>query len=236
APQVAFNIPVGEVFEIRDRENKTRRFRAVLNEFVVTDGGSRLNGSLKWNDERDVVIFDADELLPGERNLSAKATLAVEEQSGYTWTRVRFEGKIVEETVATDFKTGPAPDFVPESNVAFSYPAIDQFNFYPREHQEGFIQLFDGQPYLFDPRPGKVRISDVESGRLYEAPIAYHAPTRRITFRLPDALEKSHIYRLDILGIPAQSGSVDENITTTDHELMADASGASATLTTQSIE
>ncbi|HEY9488933.1 MAG TPA: hypothetical protein VIQ51_11400, partial [Chryseosolibacter sp.] len=238
-PQVAFNIPVGEIFEIKDLEKRTHYFRAVLDEFVILEGVRQIQGSLTWNEERDVVIFDASDLLPGRKKLKARARLAFEEKINGVWTRVKFDGKIVSETAESDFETGEAPDFIPERNVALSYPLPDQFNFHPKEYRQGFIQLREGQPYLFTPTSEwiqKVRMTEVQSGEYLETTLSYNPGTRQITFPLPDGFKQSHTYDFQIVNIPRESMTIDQNVKKIDMELGIDESAGSATLTRQSIE
>lgn len=236
-PQVAFNIPVGEIFEITDMESKTHFFHAVLEEFGVWEGGRPIPGTLVWNAANDVVIFDGADLLPGEKKLRARAKLTFEEKVNGLWTKVRFNGKPVMETVECNFETGVAPDFIPEKNVAMSYPLPGQLNFHPEEFHRGFIQLVDGQPYLFDPGNDwiqKVRMTETASGQYLETDLTYNPALRQVAFDIPSGFENSRIYTLEILNLPRRVTTIDQNVEKKDHELNIAPSGGSATLTTQS--
>lgn len=238
-PQIAFNIPVGEIFEITDMENKTHYFRAVLDEFVVLNGSQAIKGSLTWNDEKDVVIFDAFDLLPGERKLKARAKLTFEQKTNGLWTKVRFDSKVVMEIAESDFETGKAPDHIPESNIAASYPLTDQGNFHPREYPQGFIQLNEGQPYLFTPGNEwiqKIRFTETVTGNFVDTDLSYNSRSRQITFHIPEGLQNSSVYRFEIVNIPRQSTIIDQNVQTINQELNIDQAAGSATLTTQSLE
>ena len=237
-PQVAFNIPVGEVFEITDMEKKTHYFRAVLDFFEVVDGYRRINGTLRWNTENDVVVFDASDLLPGNKKLKVRARLSFEEKTGGTWTKVKMDGKPVSEAAESDFETGRAPDYIPESNVVLSYPLPNQVNFYPEEYPHGFIQLAEGQPYLFAPGKEwtqKIRMTESVSGQYLETDLAYYPVSRRITFELPSGFQLSKIYSLEVVNIPRQVKAIDQNVQRINTELNIDKSAGSATLTTHEI-
>ena len=239
-PQIAFNIPVGNVFEIKDKENKIHNFRATLDEFYVQDGAKRIAGTLEWNEEGDVVIFDGFDLLPGERNLKAKARLTFEEKINGTWTKVRFDGKIVEETAETTFTTTKAPDHIPAHNILLSYPVQGQVNFYPKEYNQGFIQLKDGQPYLFNPGNEwiqKIRMTDPSSGQYLESDFTYIQKDRKISFTMPSGFRNSKVYRFEIVNLPRQRTVIDANVQKIERELNAvDGATGTATLTTKSIE
>ena len=238
-PQIAFNIPVGEIFQITDLENNTHHFRAVLDAFTVTEGSRFIQGKLTWNTERDVVIFDAVDLLPGEKKLKARAQLTFEEKINGNWLKVKFDGKTAVETAETNFETGKAPDFIPSSNVAYSYPLRDQQNFFPREYNKGIIQLIDGQPYLFRKSEDwiqKIRMTDALSGTSLETLLTYNTRMRQVSFTIPAGLENSKVYRLEIVNIPKEARKIDDNVTASEREITIDQSAGRATLTTQSIQ
>jgi hypothetical protein len=238
APQVAFNIPVNEIFEITDLENKTHFFRAKLDEFYLADNGRRIEGALQWNTTSDVVIFDGTDILPGEKKLTAKARLTFEERIGSVWTKVKFDGKIVEEIAETQFTTGVAPDHIPASNVVVTYPLVDQVNFHPREYNLGFIQLRDGQAYLFEPNnelQQKIRFTDVASQRNIESDLTYNRLERKVTFGLPTGFENSKEYQIEIINTYKEAAVIDANVQQIETELQGSENGG-VTLTTKHIE
>jgi hypothetical protein len=238
APQVAFNVPVGEIFEITDEQNRIHFFRATLDEFAVLDGTQQINGALQWNADNNVVIFDGDDILPGEKKLKAKARLSFEEKINGHWNKVKFQGKIVEEIAETNFETAKAPDYIPANNVALSYPLAGQVNFYPKEYNQGFIQLKDGQPYLFNPEKEwvqKIRMTDAISQRYLESDFIYNQSERKVKFTIPTGFENAKVYHFEILNIPKQNTVIDANVQNVQTELNSEDAG-SATLTTKKIE
>jgi hypothetical protein len=155
------------------------------------------------------------------------------------WTKVRFDGKVVEETAQSEFTTGKAPDFIPENNIAFSYPAPDQLNFYPEEYSHGYIQLVDGQPYLFNPGAEwlqKVRLMEASSGSSVDVDVAYEQSSRRITFTMPTSLRNGQRYKFQIVNIPKSVMRVDDNVVRVDREMGNSESAGSLILATQSLE
>ncbi|MGC1241530.1 MAG: hypothetical protein WA874_08070, partial [Chryseosolibacter sp.] len=239
APQVAFNIPVGEIFEITDMENKIHFFRAVLDEFVLLEGSRPITGTPDWNQEKDVVIFDASDVLPGKKKLRSRARISFEERKNGLWTKVKSEGKTVVEIAESNFETDAAPDYIPENNVAVSYPLSHQMNFHPKEYHEGFIQLSEGQPYLFTPGKEwiqKIRMTEKLSAKHIETDFTYNFKTRQVTFNIPDGFQHSTEYILQIINIPRRSTLIDQNVRKIEKEIGMDESAGTATLTTQSIE
>lgn len=238
-PQLAFNISVGEVFAITDLEHRNHLFRAVLDEFQVFDNGTPIPGEQVWNAERNVVLFDAEDILPERKKLKVRAKLTFEKRINGVWSKVRFDGKVVTETAETQFETGDAPANIPAGNVLNSYPLAGQVNFFPEEHASGYIQLKDGQPYLFRHEKNwvqRVRWTEMSSGRGSMSPITYDQQKRRILFPIPEHLENAQGYMLEIVNVPRESSGPDHNVHEVETKIQIDASAGDAVLTTQSIE
>jgi hypothetical protein len=215
APQAAFSMPVGEIFDVTDESDTKKLFRARVESFDVTDGTTKITGSLRWNETKDVVAFDAYEVLPPKKELKVFVKILFEELRGGQWRTLQFEGKPLEETRETVFQTGDAPDYIPPSNVEISYPLVGQFNFYPKEHNQGFIELKKSQSYLFNPGEEwiqKIHVNDVVGGAFLTSDISYNASEKRVYFTIPDGLQNAKAYRLEILNLPKQSTIIDANV------------------------
>ena len=239
APQVAFNIPIGENFEITDKENVKRVFRANMVEFSVKDGASKIGGVNKWNTSNDVVVMNAHDILPPQKEIKAYVKVVFEERVGSSWMPVKFDGKEVVETKETSFTTGEAPEYIPASNVEYSYPIAGQYNFYPKEYNKGFIKLKKGQPYLFENDPKwikKARITeDVNHQRFVETDYTYDGGAKQVNYTIPDGLSLATIYRFELLNIPRYNQVVDANVEKVSKELVEGDEGV-AQLTTKKVE
>jgi hypothetical protein len=236
-PQVAFNIPIGEVFDITDLENKNHSYRATLGQFEVFDAGQKLDGTVQWNADNNVAVFDAFEILPGEKNLQVKVKLAFEEKKNNAWTKVIFQGAPVEEYREVSFRTDKAPNYIPKSNVLTSYPLDGQVNFFPKEYGKGIIQLDDGQAYLFPATSEwirKVRMTNVINSAFVESEMEYIASEKRVVFDLPSGFANSTIYDFEVLNIPRQILALDANVSNIETQLESESQNA-AVLTTKDI-
>jgi hypothetical protein len=240
APQAAFNVPVGEVFDIVDIENRKRSFRSRLADFKILDGTVLVPGQIRWNDEQDVAVFDAHDVLPPKKELKVVVRLMFEERVGAAWTTVVFEGKDVEETVETSFTTGEAPDYIPASNVAHAYPITGQYNFYPKEYGQGFIELKRGQPYLFSPGEEWIQTLQMTNPDVpapVETALSYNAAEKKVLFPIPaTGLQNDKVYKLEILNLPRNQAVLDANVQKVEKELMPATEAGDATLTTKKIE
>lgn len=236
APQAAFNIPIGEEFVITDIEDRRRTFRGKLVEFSVKDGAAALEGNVRWNDESDVVAFDTRDILPSKKELTVRVKITFEERVNGGWKTVIFEGKEVEEMKETTFTTGIAPDHIPPSNVAISYPASGQYNFYPKEYNQGFIQLKKGQPDLFTPGPEwiqSLRLTSTEAQSYAETTLHYTEAEKIVTFTIPPTgIQNDKVYALEILNFPRQQNVLDANV----KKVEATIKDSGDTLTTKDIE
>lgn len=237
APQAAFNIPVGEVFDVTDNSEQRRLFRANLKSFNVLEGSIPVIGNVRWNETNDVVAFDAFDVLPSQKQLKVVVKVVFEEHAEGQWRPMYFEGKPLEETKEISFTTGTAPDFIPPSNVDISYPAVGQFNFYPKEYDQGFIELKKGQGYLFKPGEDwiqKIRMGEALGQSYVETDLRYNESERRIYFDIPAGLQTSKAYRFNIMNFPKQNQLVDANVRNVEQNVSANST--ELTVTTKQIE
>jgi hypothetical protein len=222
APQAIFNIPIGDVFDLKSEDGKPHLFRGRLESFQILADGNPMPGNVTWNDAKDVAAFDAFEVLPSEKELKAIVKVIFEENIDGQWHPVNFEGNPSEETVEVVFTTGTAPTSIPSSNVDISYPAVGHFNFYPKEYNQGFIELKKGQAYLFTPDEEwikKLHFTDGSQNYL-ETAITYNEKEKRIYFSIPQGLQNEKAYTLELLNVPKRTGSVGENVKSTDTKVL----------------
>lgn len=215
APQGVFNMEVNKVFELVDpADNQVRYFQAKLDHFKIMDGTREIPATLEWNGNKDVVALNPFDILPPVKNLKTSLQVSFEEKINGSWRPVVDEGKVFSETKATGFKTGVAPDYIPEENILFNYPVTNQLNFYPREYPQAYIQLKTGQPYLFQTNAmfeQKARYKSA-TGQEVLVSLQYTDSEKRVTFAIPENLVPSTIYQAELVGIPKQVYAVDQNV------------------------
>lgn len=214
-PQVVFNMPVGKTFELSEDEVK-KSFRIKLDEFKVIDANKQpVQGMLEWNNTNDVVAFNAYEVLPPSQDVRVIAQISFEEIKGGSWVPVTENGKVITERNEVTFKTGTAPDYIPLTNVDYSYPVVGQANFYRDEYPEGYIKLKRGQAYLFAPgaewkQIGRMTTTD---GTVVPFNFNYTSGSNTVSFAIPGSLRTGQNITLELVNIPAQqNGSVDRNV------------------------
>lgn len=213
--QAVFNLPVEKEFQLKDVDDIVKSFRVKLEHFKVMDGQNELPANLTWNFEKDVLASENLDIFPPEKELRAEVMISFEEKVNGAWKAVELNGKKVTEKKETTFTTGTAPDHIPASNVAYSYPQINQFNFYRDEYKKGYIKLKKGQPYLFDvsaewKQTGRFVTS---AGNTIATGFSYAGSDRQINFNIPGNLTSQTVYALELVNVPASAaGGIDRNI------------------------
>lgn len=220
SPQATFNIAVEEMFEIRDiHQDKLQKYRVKLDHFKVTERSTSkvVEGAMEWNEDHTALSFVPKNILPSEKVLHADIQVSFEKNQSGIWRPVSG----VVEKKSLDFKTGKAPDHIVRKNIAYSYPIIQQLNFYPQEAKQGYIQLKQGRPDLFtDPKVTQnfsqvmrfTAAANPDSFR--EVPFTYDDRNKQITFDIPQDLGKQVAYHWSIVNKPkGKSAGVGENVT-----------------------
>lgn len=222
-PQVVFNMPVNKNFDIAEEDGSaSRSFRIKLDNYKISVDGQEIVGTHEWNESQDVVAFNSFEILPPKKIVKAFVQVSFEENIKGEWRPVFFEGTKVTETKQVTFTTGEAPDYIPLSNVDYSYPIVGQLNFYKEESREGYIKLKRGQSYLFNPgaewrQAGRFTAND---GTVSEFDFAHNNGT--VTFAIPE-LKTNQVHAFGLVNIPKQQGgTVDRNVKDQSTQIVAD--------------
>ncbi|MEM6830321.1 MAG: hypothetical protein AAF551_07375, partial [Bacteroidota bacterium] len=215
-PQAVFNLAVNEVFEMVDYDEKLKKFRAKLDYFRVKDATRVLPGVIDLNVDNNVAAFNAHDIFPPKKKLMAEVQVSFEEYRSGRWQAVIVDGKKYTEYMTTSFKSGKAPDHIPLTNVAYSYPMINQLNFYKDEYLSGYIVLKKGQPYLFEAGAEweqRGRFVAVRSGQSRYFDYGYSSGNKEVAFNLPRGMVPDQVYKFELVNLPAQSsGAIDRNI------------------------
>jgi hypothetical protein len=198
APQVAFNMPIGESFEMEDDQG-IKKYKLNLEEFSVSDKGKAIDGKIIWNNNNDAVSFFSHEILLPNTLLKVTVRIRFEEWTNNRWLAVSTGGQIAEEKKEITFTTGAAPDIIPLHNIEYCYPVIGQRYYYPKESTEAYIQLKRGQSYLFTSGMShKIRISKENSDTNEQEFNNYNTQLNRIAYTMP-LLAINGKYEFDLL-------------------------------------
>ncbi len=226
-PRAAFSFAVDHPFEWTNVNDETKFYRAVVSKFhVVSFEGSpnnptniqNIEGELNYNDLKTVAAFTPFDILPGNSQL--KLTVRVDFQVKDSWfdnwgPMVDENGNTLYDEEIGIFSTDPAPDIIPHSNIAYSYPVLNQLYYLQNEANTGFIQLKQGQPYLFKNTPEfdldaslwNQKMGMSQNGSVVElTDINYNSGQRRVSFGLPQGvLDNETITAFKLINIPVNA-------------------------------
>ncbi len=242
-PQATFNLPIGRVFELQDDNGDYQEYRPKLHKFEVlqlreTDNGQDVpvQGQIRWNETNDVVAFKADDVLTGNKNYRLVVQVRFDKKGRYEseWRELKkLSGTPEQQEAIVNFTTGPAPDYIPASNVAYSYPLPDQFNFLQSESTQGYIQLIQGQPYLFKGHPDWDYAAEASSWEqkvqfmngtqvISTGNITYNSGQKRVNYAIPSGqLPANAILAMRLANLPlVNDAAVDANVTAIQSQLL----------------
>ena len=207
AVQVAFNAPIDSEIPFEDDQGR-KTYRIGLNEMSVKANGNDIVGSYEYNNEKDVLTFDSEEVLPPETEISVLVKVSFEEKIGSNWVVVTDDGAPIIEEKEITFTTGDAPRKIPMKNIEYMYPVVDQQYMLPKESSSGFVQLDKGQEYLFGNGFSDELYFIDEAGTKTKADFSYSAGEKRLTFSIPDLNNESkYTYAL----ITLNPGDIEED-------------------------
>ncbi len=210
-PQAVFDVEMNAPMEFIENDGSKKTYRFDVEYFRLLDKNKQpVTGELIWNDENNVLVLDTDEILPPKQDLTAEIKIVVKEKIGNTWKILKIDGKEFSRIKTAKFKSGEAPDFIPDNNVTYSYPIKTMQNFYVQEYPTGYIKLNDGQGYLFDTEnKWKFEAQFKTSRGTYKSSISYDTSEKQVSFPIPSDLPKGFDYELKLMKVPLQETTKD---------------------------
>jgi hypothetical protein len=211
APRAALSLAEGKPYVVTDDNGNMRRFSVKVAYFKVLDGTAEIKGVMQYNTKKDVISFIPHEILPPQKTLTLKVKAYFVEHINGIVTPYKVNGTPVEEEVVTTFTTGEAPNYVPSSNVVYSYPMNGQYNFYKNEYNQAYIQLQMGQKYLFGDQVDKTRWRQLaritSANSIVEIPFTYNEGAKKIEFTLTEYVATNTAYKFQIVNLPVSGTS-----------------------------
>lgn len=182
---VALNVPEGELLRVETLSGK-KYYKALLDTLVVYNDKKKLAGTLSWNQNRDLLTWSGNDILPERKELLVWVKLNFMEYENGVWQPVYKDGVQVYEERKITFKTGDAPSSIPFANIATMYPAVDQQYVLTGEFEKGYIQLKKGQDYLFNDGLDNRLIFVSETGARFGSNLTYDKTNNLLRFDLPE--------------------------------------------------
>ncbi|MGE5406540.1 MAG: hypothetical protein ACM3NR_02410 [Methanosarcina sp.] len=222
APQVSFNAVINKELGILSLTDEYIQYRVLLDEFNLEASGKRiLPGQITWNNNHDLATLRLKDILPGNETITASVKVHIEKKTSSGWQQLTGEP----ETKYAKFNTGDQPKSIPESNIAYSYPLKQQYNFYKAETGTGYVKLKSGMSYLFEKQFDGINWSYIakfsSNSSSYEAPVSYDEDQSMLTFEIPQNLSLNSVNDLSIIRRPSDEGAIDRNLRRTNLLLSA---------------
>lgn len=212
-PQVGFNMPIEKNFVI-DGDTGTKTYRLKLEEYTIKKDEVPVAGTLSWNDTKDLVSFNATDILPENTKLTLNVKVSFQENVNNSWVTVYDNGQIATETEIRNFTTGTAPNNIPATNIAYCYPVFDQKYVYQNESKQAYIVLKQGQPNLFILKPGQSQKAFYKTkDNTTTSTISYDSSNKRVNIELP-VLKTAKAYSLSLMTLETKidgSNNLTEN-------------------------
>lgn len=216
SPQVSFNTAIDTEFRMLNNADEVNSYRVKLDEFTISSNGQVITTTPVWNGRKDALSLRTTETLPPQTKIRVFAKLHWEKLENGTWSPLLVNNATSFETKEVSFTTGDAPDFIPDENIAFTYPVNRQYNLLPKETNKGYIKLKIGQAYLFQAKGEErwtylARFTD-PTGSALETTVAYSDGESMVRFAIPDALKNQTVYSISLIKRPESQGSIDSNV------------------------
>ncbi|WP_291911035.1 hypothetical protein [Chitinophaga sp. CB10] len=206
APQLVFNMPVGNIMRINDDAGKAHEFRTRLEYMSLRREGQNAAGAQQWNGDNTILVLNTTQCLEPKSIYKLTAKVTFEENVNGSWTPYLVEGKPYAEEVNNTFSTGNLPDKIPADKIKYTYPLKNQLNFYQNESPSrlGYMQFTQDLAPMFRPDSSFTQTARLvpSAGEPVNIPFSYD--TGRLTFRIPDGLKNDEVYTFALVNVPTE--------------------------------
>jgi hypothetical protein len=243
SPQASFNYAIEKPFEMMNNEDVVTTYRIKLDAFTLEANKQPITGETNFTADKDAVNFVSSEILPPNEDIKGTVKLFVEKMNNGGWVKVLENGAPMTEAKSVAFKTGNAPNNIPQENIAYTYPIHKQYNFLSKETNVGYVTLKQGQAYLFEPSSGtegnKVNWKyaahfETNDGASINMPLQYDVAKRSVYFNFPETIKNNMAYRMGIVKMPEDGGNAANNVQQTTTTTIDD-EGDTTSITTKSL-
>ena len=200
-PVVEFNIPINKEFGYSDDQGNTTKSIAKIKTLTMKYGGVSIDFTQQWSASGRQVKLEANSMLPANAEIEIIAEVDVFKNNVLQTTNLEGPKKV-------KFKTDRPLMYIPNDNIAASYPANGQYNYYRNENNlhTGYIQLQKGQFDLLGnvPENYERRIIFSRNGKEeITIPYTFNAGQNKIEFVMPnDKLSAASVYKMEITYMP----------------------------------
>lgn len=133
--------------------------------------------------------------MPPNAALKVQVEVSFQKMINGVFQPIKVDGKVATEYEERLFTTGGAPNYIPLTNIKYSYPVVDQKYFLEEEYPKGYIQLKRGQDYLFEDANWETSIKVNEEGtsNAKATVFNYNMNSNEVHYDLPDIKQEKEI-------------------------------------------
>lgn len=207
SPQASFNLEIDKPIVIPE-DDGDHTYVVKLEKFQISDlKGNLVEGKFSFGKTSDVIDFTPTETLPPNTQYKVLVEVSFQELKNGIYQTVMVEGKKAVETEERTFTTGMAPEYIPNKNILYAYPVLDQRNYFPMESKEAFIQLKQGQAYLFETENWNTELHLISpNGEKITIKPHYNAAKQLLHYDIPK-LKTAEQYTLSIVSFSKNKGA-----------------------------
>ncbi len=231
-PQAVFNYELERAYYTTGYDDEEITFKIALDLFRISSPNGVVDAEIEWNEDQTVAVLKPTEILPPHTELTVEVVTSFQELKNNVWETTMSDGEELKESKSITFTTGEAPDYIPESNVAYSYPTKNMLNLYRDEYGQGYMKLNQGQSYLFEAAGYSQVVRFSSSSGIYEGTLNYNKNNQEITYSIPSELATDAIYQLIFVSVPQVQTDLEANVSTTESE--QEGTGLDVRITTRS--
>jgi hypothetical protein len=233
SPQAVFNIPVDLEMEIDEEGNKVF-YKVTLEEFKVyyKETKQAIEGYTELSPDGKVYMLDPSEPFESQKDMVVYVKAGFKRKLNGQWVDVKdSDGTPFYEIKEAEFKSGDRPKEILPEHVKYSYPISRQYNFYPKEYNNGYILVTENYAYLFSTEKPEgfdqiLRFTNsngnsTQTGFTYKTNSAGSDIRLEIDFSMQNAgFTNDEIYKMAIVNVPQNSNAgISSNISTSESNL-----------------
>ena len=221
-PQATFTMKVNEPIVVPE-DHGEQTYKVVLEKFQLLDDGVEIPNTIEWNNMKDRANLVSTDILPPNKKLKVVVELSFQKLVNGVYEPIKVDGQIVKEIEERTFTTGTAPDYIPLTNIEYSYPVVDQKYFYEKEYDKGYIQLKRGQDYLFEDSNWETKVQFAKADEpedVKQSVFGYNTTTNEVSYDLPN-IDQRQKYVFAITS-NIKAGTSNEGATTTETAVLND--------------
>lgn len=222
APQLLLNVASETEMTIEDNRGEKGTYRIILDHFTVKkEDGTKVEGKSVRSDDGLSYTFDPEEAFESTTPYTVSARVLFQKKFAGNWITFTEDGGDYAEEKTVRFTSGKRPDHILPEHILCAYPQLRQYNFYPKEWNDGYILVKENYSYLFTTVPEgymqRVRVETLDGkGKditFSSKTISQYGAKYEIDFNLGGLqFGKNEIYRLSVLNIPKEQAKIDANV------------------------